>query len=167
MRRNRRRTRSGVDLIGFLDILSVVMVIVLLIISILALSTGVQVSAQDPLDQADLESQREPVVEQPRLSLVEIKTTDGQNITSLTAFLLCKGDLLQEFDPISGDKIRTWNLTSQNPYDIARTVGTPNVYLAVAGSCFPSLDPLVDAFRSSGLQLGYEPTTEEAVLPWQ
>lgn len=167
MRKNRRRAKSEIDLIGFLDILSVVIVIVLLVISLLALSIGVQVSTQDPSDPPAHSESKEPSVNPPQAALVEMKTVDGQNITAATAFLLCRGQLIHQFNPSSGEKTATWNLGAESPYEIARRIGAPNVYLAVAGSCFPSLESLVDAFRSSGVQLGYEPTTEDAVLPWQ
>lgn len=169
MRRPRRSSSTGVDLIGFLDILSAVMVIVLLVISVLALSIGVQGSVPGPLKP---EGTPEPApVEAPERrpapAQVEIRTVDGQNVTAATAFLLCKGGQVEQFEPGSGQRIRSWSLETTNPVALAQELAAPNVYLAVSGSCFPSLDALVVAFRTSGSQLGYEPTSEEAVLPWQ
>jgi hypothetical protein len=134
---------------------------------VLALSIGVQGSTQEAPESAAVAESREPELNQQPAALVEMTTVDGRNITANTTFLLCKGNLLKQFDPESGESTAAWNLTMESPYEIAIQLGAPNVYLAVAGTCFPSLDALVGAFRSSGSQLGYEPTSEEAVLPWQ
>lgn len=169
MRRPRRSSKSEVDLIGFLDILSAVMVIVLLVISVLALSIGVQGTSRTPTDQKN----SSPPVEatqpaaRPAEPLVEITTVDGQDVTASTAFLLCKGELLEQFDPSTRTRIGVWDLGATSAAAVARDLGAPNIYLAVAGSCFPSLDALVEAFRTNGSQLGYEPISEDAVLPWQ
>ncbi|WP_143593678.1 hypothetical protein [Synechococcus sp. 1G10] len=163
MRRPRRSSSTGVDLIGFLDILSAVMVIVLLVISVLALSIGEQGTTQaapEPLPAAASESRTAP-------ALVEITTVGGRDVTAATSFLLCKGESLEQFDPGNGERIKSWSLGTTSAAAVARELAAPNVYLAVSGSCFPSLDSLVEAFRASGSQLGYEPTSEEAVLPWQ
>lgn len=167
MRRIRHKNKSGIDLIGFLDILSVVMVIVLLVISVLALSIGIQGRTLDTVEDPVGERPQETAGEPPPSALVKMTTVDGQNITVETTFLLCKGVLLKEFDPNTGERVRSWNLSTDSSYEIANSIGAPNVYLAIAGSCFSYLDALVDAFRSSGSQLGYEPTTEDAIVPWQ
>ncbi len=163
MRRPRRSSKNGVDLIGFLDILSAVMVIVLLVISVLALSIGEQGTTQAATEQIPTEAL------EPRASpaLVEITTVDGQDVTEATTFLLCKDDRLEQFDPGNGEKINSWSLGTTSAAVVAGELAATNVYLAVSGSCFPSLDSLVEAFRASGSQLGYEPTSEEAALPWQ
>ncbi len=168
MKRNRRSARTGVDLIGFLDILSVVIVIVLLVISVLALSVGVQGPGRIAEDSVEKESSV-PIqrIEARKTVRAEIKTIDGRDITSETAFLLCKGEQLQQFDPASGERLRSWSLGLTSVSSIASDIGVSNVYLSVAGSCFPYLDDLVSGFRVMGKELGYEPTTDEAVVPWQ
>lgn len=168
MKRAKRASRASVDLTGFLDILSAVMVIVLLVIAMLALSIGMGAS----LDSA---SPKQPERSQPPApkptpadpAQVAITTEDGQDVTAATAFLLCKGARLEQFEPRNGSRVSAWDLNRQTPSSVAQELASPNVYLAVAGSCFGSLDALVAAFRSSGARLGYEPTTEEAQLPWQ
>lgn len=169
MRRLRRASKTEIDLIGFLDILSAVLVIVLLVISILALSLGAQgaianseSSSNDTTDVA----KSTPAAPEPA-PMAEMKTVDGTVITSATAFLLCNGQSLRQFDPSSGAVIDSWDLSGTTPTEVADALRSPNVYLAIAGSCFSSLDDLVQAFRDSGSQLGYEPTSEEAVVPWQ
>lgn len=145
------------------------MVIVLLVISVLALSIGMEGSTQEPsaVDADSTPLRAEAPEARPSPALVEITTVDGQDVTAATTFLLCKGGLLELFDPSSGEKMKSWSLGSLSADEVARELAAPNVYLAVSGSCFPSLDSLVEAFRASGSQLGYEPTSEEAVLPWQ
>lgn len=108
MRRLRRNSKNGVDLIGFLDILSAVMVIVLLVISVLALSIGVQGTTQaspEPLPTAAPE---------PKASaaLVKITTVDGRDVTKASSFLLCKGERLEQFDPGNGERINSWSLAT-------------------------------------------------------
>lgn len=141
------------------------MVIVLLVISVLALSIGVQGSTEP--ENAPVEVMQDPVEETSPSAFVEMTTVDGQNVTIETAFLLCKGRRLQQFDPRSAERVGTWSLDAQTAYEIAQQLNSPNVFLAVASSCFTSLDELVAAFRSSGSQLGYEPTSDEAEVPWQ
>jgi len=169
MRRPRRSSRNGVDLIGFLDILSAVMVIVLLVISVLALSIGVQGTSQVPVDSPAPASPVEsaPAQARPAVPRVEISTVDGRYVTASTVFLLCRGGLLEQFDPSTGQRIGVWSLGSDSAAGVARELAAANIYLAVAGSCFPSLDALVEAFRANGSQLGYEPIGEDAVLPWE
>jgi hypothetical protein len=169
MKRNRHRARAGVDLIGFLDILSVVMVIVLLVISVLALSVGVQGGdrVSPELENVPAEVAQDTAEKDTPSALVEMKTIDGQNVTASTTFLLCKSRRLLQFDPNTAKNVGTWSLDEQSAVSIAQQLDSPNVFLAVAGSCFPSLDELVGAFRSSGSQLGYEPTSDEAEVPWQ
>lgn len=168
MRRAKRAPRASVDLTGFLDILSAVMVIVLLVIAVLSLSIGIGATV-DPASPERAEIPQPPAPNRPPAepAQVAITTEDGQDVTAATAFLLCKGDRLEQFEPANGGKVRAWDLNQQPPSSVARELVSPNVYLAVAGSCFGSLDALVAAFRDSGAQLGYEPTTEEAQLPWQ
>jgi hypothetical protein len=169
MKHNRRSSRSNVDLIGFLDILSVVIVIVLLVISVLALSISIQGSIQS---EEDIQPTREeivgiPPVKQDSSPQAEIQTIDGRNVTVETAFLLCKGSRIEQFDPAIGQRLRTWNLNEVQIDKVTQDISQPNVYLAVAGSCFPHLEDLINSLRLKGVQLGYEPTTEEAVVPWQ
>lgn len=169
MNRNRRSSRSNVDLIGFLDILSVVIVIVLLVISVLALSISIQGSI---LSEADIQPTPEeivgiPPVRQDSSPQAEIRTIDGRNVTVETAFLLCKGSRIEQFDPASGQRLQSWSL-NEGPIDkVTQDISQPNVYLAVAGSCFPYLEDIVNNLRLKGVRLGYEPTIEEAVVPWQ
>jgi hypothetical protein len=171
MRRPRRRQAATVDLIGFLDILSTVMVIVLLVIAVLALSLGLRGERQST--RVEIESEQpieEPVPssgEQPPAPRVELRTVDGRRITGSSTFLLCRGGQLERHDPVSGNVLERWNLLSSSPFAIAQAIGTPTVYMAVAGSCFDQAEALVDAIRSTGRQVGYEPIPEGAPAPWQ
>lgn len=168
MRRLRRASKTEIDLIGFLDILSAVLVIVLLVISILALSLGAQSAIENSESSSnDTTDVAKSTPAAPEPLMAEMKTVDGTVITSATAFLLCNGQSLRQFDPSSGAVIDSWDLSGTTPTEVADALRSPNVYLAIAGSCFSSLDDLVQAFRDSGSQLGYEPTSEEAVVPWQ
>jgi hypothetical protein len=167
MKRNRRSSKAGIDLIGFLDILSVVIVIVLLVISVLALSIGVQGSVPVIQDEVSREAPAPTQSIAQRPAQAEIRTVDGRIVTAETAFLLCKGDQLQQFDPVSGERITSWTMGINPVSSVANQIRQSNVYLSVAGSCFPYLDDLVSGFQAMGMQLGYEPTTEDAVVPWQ
>ncbi len=142
------------------------MVIVLLVISVLALSIGEQ-SVQQTVPEPEPEPVEQPIPPAPSPSDVEIRTVGGQDITAATAFLLCKAGVVEQFDPVTRSGIRSWSLDSASPAQIAADTGSSNIYIAVAGSCFPSLPALVEGLRRNGTQLGYEPVPEEAVLPWQ
>ncbi|NQV11624.1 MAG: hypothetical protein HQ527_10750 [Cyanobacteria bacterium] len=164
MRRTRRRSRQSVELIGFLDILSAVMVIILIVISVLALSLG-SGSPQQAQSQPKPAATPEPVEPTP-VALVELVTAGGTPVRSPTSFLLCQAGQVERHDPVSGLITDRWDLGLVSPTTIADEIKTANIYLAVAGSCFDDLDSLVIALRSTGSSLGYEPVDESARRPW-
>ncbi|WP_157665432.1 hypothetical protein [Cyanobium sp. NIES-981] len=142
--------------------------IVLLVISVLAISIGVSRSTDTTKkDSSEILGPETSPNTKADSALVEITREDGTNITTDTAFLLCKNRRLERFDPRTAQSVETWNLEVHNAVRIAQDLQSPNIFLAVAGSCFPNLDELVEAFRSSGFNLGYEPVPEDAQVPWQ
>lgn len=181
MRPARRRRRASIDLIGFLDILSAVMVIVLLVISVLALSLGVdrgrtaQVAPRSkPVAKAAAPAAAKPIadpwMQEPSSAsspLVTLNSADGVPITGSTTFLLCRDGQVERHDPINGSITARWDLSLVPPELIAEAVRTDYIYLAVTGSCFAAVQPLVSALRSTGAQLGYEPIGEWARTPWR
>jgi len=163
MRRTRRRSRQSVELIGFLDILSAVMVIILIVISVLALSLG---SGSPQQAQSQPKPATPEPVEPTPVALVELVTAGGTPVHTPTSFLLCRAGQVERHDPVSGEITDRWDLDLVSPTTIAKEIKTANIYLAVAGSCFDDLDSLVIALRSSGSSLGYEPVEESARRPW-
>ena len=183
MRPSRRRKRTSIDLIGFLAILSAVMVIVLLVISVLALSLGVDRGRTARVEARTKPAPKpapapvpakpiaDPWMQQPSRSaatpLVALNSADGVPITGSTTFLLCRSGQVERHDPLSGAITARWDLNLVPPELIAEAVRSNYVYLAVAGSCFTAVQPLVGALRSTGAQLGYEPISEVARAPWR
>jgi|GEM_PF-354806 len=180
MRPARRRRHASIDLIGFLDILSAVMVIVLLVISVLALSLGVdrgRTARVEPRSKpaakpaaAAAKPIADPWMQVPTAAsspLVALNSADGVPITGSTTFLLCRDGQVERHDPINGSITARWDLGLVPPELIAEAVRTDYIYLAVAGSCFTAVQPLVGALRSTGAQLGYEPIGEGARTPWR
>lgn len=170
MRRPRRRRGSSVDLIGFLDILSTVMVIVLMVISVLSLSLGISNRSQPLLSNQQLQQVADPNPKRsdlPRNPRVELQTAAGTRITESSSFLLCRAGQLEQHDPSSGKVLGRWSLMSTSPLTIAQAIPTRTVYMVVASGCFTEVDGLVDAMRSTGLQVGYEPMAEDGKPPWE
>ncbi|MCP9885514.1 hypothetical protein KBY97_10320 [Synechococcus sp. ATX 2A4] len=182
MRPSRRRKRTSIDLIGFLDILSAVMVIVLLVISVLALSLGVDRGRTARVEARTKPAPKpapapgpakpiaDPWMQQPSSAatpLVALNRADGVPVTGSTTFLLCRSGQVERHDPISGAITARWDLNLVPPELIAEAVRSDTIYLAVAGSCFTAVQPLVAALRSTGAQLGYEPIGEGARTPWR
>lgn len=180
MRPARRRRRASIDLIGFLDILSAVMVIVLLVISVLALSLGVDRGRTARVEPRSKPAAKpaapaskpivDPWMQMPSSAgspLVALNSADGVPITGSTTFLLCRDGQVERHDPNNGSITARWDLGLVPPELIAEAVRTDYIYLAVAGSCFAAVQPLVSALRSTGAQLGYEPIGEGARTPWR
>jgi len=170
MRRLRRKSSTSVDLIGFLDILSTVMVIVLIVISVLSLSLGVssnkqadrtrEISRQEVQDKQDIK-------EEAQASQVELVTIGGQQISGSAAFLLCRDGQIEMHDPGAGTILSKWDLSISPPHSIIETIRSRNAYIAVAGSCFSQIEGIVNELRSSGIRVGYEPIADNAKLPWE
>ena len=170
MRRPPRRRGSTVDLIGFLDILSTVMVIVLMVISILSLSLGLSTTKQPPRSKQEPQqvADSEPTpVNLPTKPRVELKTAAGTRITESSSFLLCRAGQLEHHDPSSGTIVERWSLITTSPLSIAQAIPTRTVYMVVASDCFTEVDGLVNAMRSTGLQVGYEPMAGDGSPPWE
>jgi hypothetical protein len=164
MRPARRRRRASIDLIGFLDILSAVMVIVLLVISVLALSLGVD---RGRTARVAPRSKPAPKPAAPAAAKPIADPWMQAPITGSTTFLLCRDGQVERHDPNNGSITARWDLSLVPPELIAEAVRTDYIYLAVAGSCFAAVQPLVSALRSTGAQLGYEPIGEWARTPWR
>ena len=169
MRNRRKASAASVDLIGFLDLLSAVMVIILLVICVLCLSLGLSRSTKPPrvVADAELATETTPQAEERPAPRIELSTAGGRRINTATSFLLCRAGQLERQDPVSNTVLQRWKLGEISNYAIAESIDTPNVYMAVASSCFLDVDGLVDAMRATGLQVGYEPMAEDGLTPWQ
>lgn len=165
----RKSTRANVDLIGFLDILSSVIVIVLLVISVLALSIGVKTSSIGSESEDDQARESPTANKENSRGTIKpiIRTDDGVVVTGDTAFFLCKNNIIHRFRSDNSQVIGSWDLGTAAASTVANSTLTSNAYIAISGSCFNHVDDLVEAFREKGISLGYDPIPEEAVVPWQ
>jgi len=154
---SRKRHHPNVDLIGFLDIISILNVLILLIISTLALGLGVDQAAK---------SQREPNSQSAKPQVKPI-TNGGIAVHTPVSFMMCNRDSISIFDPTSGKVLQEFS--SEEGPDIRSLMVTSlesRMYLAVKPSCFESYKLIASMVRSSGSSIGMEPIAENAKSPW-
>lgn len=170
MRRPRHKSSISVDLIGFLDILSTVMVIVLIVISVLSLSLGISSSEEaervKAISQKEIEEKRKST-QANQATRVELETIGGQRITGSSTFLICRSGQLELHDPSSRTMMKSWDLATTSLYSIVQTIRSRNVYMLVAGNCFSDVEGIVKTIRSAGILVGYEPIADDAKAPWE
>lgn len=154
MSKRRRPQSARVDLVGFLDIVSTLVVIMLLVLSVLALSmAGGNISRVE-------ESQKSP----PK---IEVKTYGGTTLNESTTFLICDAGTIAQYNPNNSSLVAEYAINSASLKSdlLVNSVGA-RAYLAVKPSCFGSFDKIVEVLRSNGNTVGYEPVIESTRYPW-
>lgn len=155
----RRRTRVEIDLIGFLDIISILIVLVLLVISSLAINLGI----------SNPQSIESPPKDDPIFKMPEVKviTTGGIPVNSPISFLMCDNKYISIFNPQSGKRTRSFLLADQAlTRKLLLEINTPRAYLAVKPSCFDKYEKVAAIIEEIGSTVGYEPIKENSATPW-
>lgn len=153
-----KATHYKIDLIGFLDIISILNVIILLVVSTLALGIGVKGAANGKTAKKPLSNQR-PVF--------KVITRGGIRVTTPVSFLMCSDTTLSIYDPATGKAVN--ELSMNNPAKIAELLAhsiEARTYLAVKPSCFIGVKRVTELIESTGSSIGMEPIFEEARSPW-
>lgn len=154
MSRKRRAQSTRVDLVGFLDIVSTLVVIMLLVLSILALSmAGGNIAEVNDNSKAP-----------PR---IEVKTYGGTVLNESTSFFICDSKGISQYNPEDSSLVAEYSFNSASLQSdlLLNSVGA-RAYLAVKPSCFGEFDKVVKALRSNGNTVGYEPVVESTKYPW-
>jgi biopolymer transport protein ExbD len=158
----RRRRQAEIDLIGFLDIISILIVLILLVISLMAINLG-QTSTKNSTEESSPKTDNSD----KGMPAIKITTSGGIPVTSRVTFLMCTKSRVDKFDPKTGRIQSSFSINDQGLRSKLLTgINTPRVYLAVKPSCFQNQEKVVNAIKLTGLEAGYEPIEESSRTPW-
>lgn len=152
----KRKTNQQIDLVGFLDIISIMNVLILLIISTLALGLG--------NNKTKARSKQDTSTAPP---LVRAVSNDGILVTTPVTYLMCNQNELTVHRP-SDNRImqRIRHGDSEEMRGFASFIEA-RAYLAVKPSCFKSYELIKTMIIASGSSVGAEPIPEGADSPWE
>jgi hypothetical protein len=158
MRRKRQRS-AAVDLIGFMDIISTLVIIVLLLLSLLALSMGEQKRSSSPPESTAKPKKQESI---------NIYSTSGVLLNTSVTFLMCDDKSVSQYNPNTLEMSHKFSISGG---DLGRqlllhSTGS-RTYLAVKPSCFDKYKNIVSVIKNNGGSVGFEPVLEGSRYPWE